>query len=532
MRFQTVLFRRLRRPAAAALSALILLTGAVAVPAEEIAVEDLSPDEGETVDPSVPQDAFDVDDGALFEDTGDEIIDMSGISEDAVFQESETSEDVIVIPNLEDAQPDRIRQTLDSLLQTPSLTGTEGELVIAQFIEDRMKELGYAVQEQAFHEGVLNEEGIDPPGVNIIAERGADSKKNRKDDILLLVTHYDSKRSPDERDPYANDKTGAAVLLEAARILAHIETDTDLCFLFLSGQEDGGYGAKAFIDSLSEANRSRITGVLAVDRVGYDTGMPNVIKTWTGDANDIAALVQESGIWQEAGLILDGVRPLPEDLSSTEDPLSGEETALADDTALAGDTALSGDTALADGAEPEDGIAPETEADDSAETKIPAVWSCLMDPYVVSPNADPVSNPDLNSIQSIFADAGFPSAQVTQYDPERDLELYQQTIDLDLADLTASDLADTVLERLNEGIYNTSETFNDVEILGLEDSILSQDTSLAGDTVPGTEAAEQADTETETETETEIRLPETDPVLLAQNADVLAEVLAYIMDAE
>ena len=153
-----------------------------------------------------------------------------------------------------------------------------------------------------------------------------------------------------------------------------------------------------------------------------------------------------------------------------------------------------------------------------------------MDPYVVSPDADPVSNPDLNSIQSIFADGGFRSAQITQYDPERDLELYQQTTDLGLADLTASDLAETVLQRYNDGIYNTSETFNDVEILGLEDSILGQDTSLAGDAVPEEETAAQADTETETEAEME--LPETDPVLLAQNADVLAEVLAYIMDAE
>ena len=56
--------------------------------------------------------------------------------------------------------------------------------------------------------------------------------------------------------------------------------------------------------------------------------------------------------------------------------------------------------------------------------------------------------------------------------------------------------------------------------------ILSQDTALAEDVPP------ESETETETETESEVKLPETDPVLLAQNADVLAEVLAYIMEAE
>ena len=534
--FHAFSFSRACRRAVSVLAVSLLLGSCASVAADEIVIDN-APDSGDMLIPDTEAPA-DMSGGSLIEDSGssDAVV---GLTIDELQTETSPEEELVDEIELIPADTQRISAHLKALLTYANPTGSDEELITASYIGEQMKALGFTVQQQPFHEGFVNVNGIDAPGVNVIAERGANSEENRTRDIFLVVTHYDSITLPEEdastdsaKIPYANDKSGAAVLLETARILSQVETDTDICFLFLSGQEDGGYGAKAFIDSLSEANRSRITGVLAVDRVGYDTGMPNVIKTWTGDANDIAALVQESGIWQEAGLILDGVRPLPEDLSSTEDPLSGEETALADDTALAGDTALSGDTALADGAEPEDGIAPETEADDSAETKIPAVWSCLMDPYVVSPNADPVSNPDLNSIQSIFADAGFPSAQVTQYDPERDLELYQQTIDLDLADLTASDLADTVLERLNEGIYNTSETFNDVEILGLEDSILSQDTSLAGDTVPGTEAAEQADTETETETETEIRLPETDPVLLAQNADVLAEVLAYIMDAE
>ena len=87
------------------------------------------------------------------------------------------------------ANPDRIQEHLDAMLQVDSPTGSDGELTVAAYIETKMGELGYTVQEQAFHEGVLNEDGIDAPGVNILAERGANSQTNRKKDIFLVVTH-------------------------------------------------------------------------------------------------------------------------------------------------------------------------------------------------------------------------------------------------------------------------------------------------------------------------------------------------------
>ena len=55
---------------------------------------------------------------------------------------------------------------------------------------------------------VLGEERV----VGFIAERGADSEE-RTGDILVLCAHYDSKTNPLSGDPFAEDKTGAAVLL-------------------------------------------------------------------------------------------------------------------------------------------------------------------------------------------------------------------------------------------------------------------------------------------------------------------------------
>ena len=179
--------------------------------------------------------------------------------EQARMQMEELLEDPQLV--LEPARKDKLQEYLEELMKEESPIGSDGELLCSRYISRVMEEYGYTVSEQSFHEGFLNEDGVDAPGVNIIAERGADSE-NRTNGIFIISTHYDSKTKPEPQDPFANDKTGAAVLLEMARILSYVDTDTDICFLFLSGEEDGLYGSVNFIKSLSEENKARITGVL------------------------------------------------------------------------------------------------------------------------------------------------------------------------------------------------------------------------------------------------------------------------------
>ena len=126
-----------------------------------------------------------------------------------------------------------INTYLTDLEQFVSPTGSDGELLASRYIRAAMEGMGYTVTEQTFHEGFLNDDYTDVPGINLIAERGADSEF-RTDDIIVLCAHYDSKTKPDENDPLANDKTGTAVLLETARILSGVSSDVDVCFLFLS----------------------------------------------------------------------------------------------------------------------------------------------------------------------------------------------------------------------------------------------------------------------------------------------------------
>ena len=169
---------------------------------------------------------------------------------------------------LEVADPERIRTYLDELSAVPSPIGSDGELETASYIEKMMSSFGYTISEQHFHEGFLNEEYTDMPGVSIIAERGANSE-NRTNEIVLICAHYDSKTKPDENDPLANDKSSAAAVLECARILSTVESNVDLCFLFFSGEEDGYYGSLRLAEGLTEEIRNRIKCVIYVGSVGY-----------------------------------------------------------------------------------------------------------------------------------------------------------------------------------------------------------------------------------------------------------------------
>ena len=249
------------------------------------------------------------DDGLLIEDFGEEIADNSGADLDELKEserkESELAAEAEAIAKarekamlegklwLEAADPEILQQHLDILTETDSPTGSDGELICAGYIEQVMEQYGFTISEQNFHEGFLNEDGVDAPGMNVIAERGADAEE-RTNDIFIIATHYDSKTKPSEEDPFANDKTGAAVLLEMARILSCVETDSDICFVFFSGEEDGLYGSSKFVEFMQEDYAHRVAGVLYVELVGYAADDVYLLKTLDGEENSVGNLVKES----------------------------------------------------------------------------------------------------------------------------------------------------------------------------------------------------------------------------------------------
>lgn len=245
----------------------------------------------------------------LIEDDGEVLVDNSGADleelKEKERQESERaareSEEARIAQEeaekaqkllLEPADSQRILEHLERLTEWDSPTGSDGELYCVDYLSKQLEQWGYTISQQNFHEGFVNENGIDAPGINLIAERGADTEK-RTDDILVIAAHYDSKTNPEEGDPFANEKSGAALLLELARILSYEETDTDICFVFLSGEEDGLYGSQRFAEFMKETFQHRIAGVLYIEEVGYPVSVPYGLKTWDGKENSVGLLLQE-----------------------------------------------------------------------------------------------------------------------------------------------------------------------------------------------------------------------------------------------
>lgn len=136
------------------------------------------------------------DDGALFEDSGSDVQSTDGISIEG--QEEESLFDTLGIPLPESADVQEISQILTDLGQYDSTTGSDDEMNAAGYIESKMKEYGYTVQEQAFHEGFIDASGKDEPGINILAERGANSASGQTQDIFIIASHYDVKRDAAE----------------------------------------------------------------------------------------------------------------------------------------------------------------------------------------------------------------------------------------------------------------------------------------------------------------------------------------------
>ena len=248
----------------------------------------------------------------LIEDDEDVVVISQGESLEQVLsqEEAEAQAQAQAVPILEDtdvtlqdASEASIRDTLAMLLAQDNPTGSDGELEVCDMISRTMEQMGYTVSTQAFHEGFINDSFTDVPGVNIIAERGADSDA-RNEGIIVLCAHYDSKTDPEEEDLLANDKSGTAVLMETARILKDVRTDTDVCFLFLSGEEDGGYGAARLAESLDAEILSRIRGVIYVGTVGMNTASADLIGTGSGMENRLSQVLAATGreydsTWQE-----------------------------------------------------------------------------------------------------------------------------------------------------------------------------------------------------------------------------------------
>jgi len=103
--------------------------------------------------------------------------------------------------------------------------------------------------------------------VNVIAtfDGGAAS------DIYIIGGHYDSisERTSDSAPGAEDNATGAAGVIELARVFANFPKTATLIFIAFSGEEQGLVGSKAYVRGLDTQTRSRVKAVLNMDMIGY-----------------------------------------------------------------------------------------------------------------------------------------------------------------------------------------------------------------------------------------------------------------------
>lgn len=107
-----------------------------------------------------------------------------------------------------------------------------------------------------------------------------------KGDALIFCAHYDS--SP--FSPGACDNgAGVAVLLELARLTKELAPAREVRFLFLSGEEEGLFGASVYVKSLSAEEKSAIGAVYNLDMFADAAQDTPLLYTVDGETNDATA---------------------------------------------------------------------------------------------------------------------------------------------------------------------------------------------------------------------------------------------------
>ncbi|MET1086667.1 MAG: M28 family metallopeptidase [Arthrobacter sp.] len=117
--------------------------------------------------------------------------------------------------------------------------------------------------------------------LNIVADKpGTAPGGDRR--LVYVVAHLDSVNQAggvNAPAPGADDNaSGAAGVLEIARVLAAVVVQHDLRLVLFGGEEQGLHGSRVHVAGLGEADRSRISMVVNMDMIGrLNTAAPSVL---------------------------------------------------------------------------------------------------------------------------------------------------------------------------------------------------------------------------------------------------------------
>ena len=175
---------------------------------------------------------------------------------------------------------ENMMNTVREISQIPRHTTDETHKDAVQYVTNKFEEYGYTVTQQPFEYRCVNwdtEQFENGAGVNLVAVKEADL--NPTGDVLIIGAHYDGVAGM----PAANDNgSGVSVLLELARVLRHLPSDTEIRFVAFDAEEDGLCGSSAYVRQLTDAQN--IIGMINFDMLGG--AKAGEVKIYTADEQE------------------------------------------------------------------------------------------------------------------------------------------------------------------------------------------------------------------------------------------------------
>ena len=163
-------------------------------------------------------------------------------------------------------------------------TGSAGLHWALDYIDAELASLGYSVESQDWSRDGWSDRNLVARKVGVSAP----------DEAVYIIAHVDGVQlTGEERFPAADDNaSGAADILELARVMSTFSFSRTVVLLFSTGEEHGALGVNSYLDQLPDQELSRIKYAVDVDMVGYDADRDGVMQLWPGDDPPSLALTQ------------------------------------------------------------------------------------------------------------------------------------------------------------------------------------------------------------------------------------------------
>ncbi|MGL5381671.1 M20/M25/M40 family metallo-hydrolase [Clostridium sp.] len=127
---------------------------------------------------------------------------------------------------------------------------------------------------------------------NVIATKKATGIENPE--VLHVTAHYDSVAG----SPGANDNaSGAAMLMELAKLFVDYDTKADIKFVAFGAEEIGLKGSKYYVDNLTSEEKEKTIGNMNMDMIGtnYEECTQLAIETVDGSTHKVTDAVLNAG---------------------------------------------------------------------------------------------------------------------------------------------------------------------------------------------------------------------------------------------